>query len=178
MEIYLIRHTTPDIEKGICYGNSDIDIKMPIDTELNLILNQLPNTVNAIYTSPLKRCLYLATQLHQKLNTKIIWDDRLKELNFGDWELKNWNNIYEPDLTKWMNNYEVETCPNGESYLDLKFRATTFLNEIQTLNLKNLVIVTHGGFIRTCLSIINKQPLSEIMNQKVDYGCVIKLNLF
>ena len=26
MEIFLIRHTTPKIEKGICYGQTDLDI--------------------------------------------------------------------------------------------------------------------------------------------------------
>ena len=26
MEIYLVRHTTPDVAKGICYGQADIDV--------------------------------------------------------------------------------------------------------------------------------------------------------
>ena len=28
MEIYLVRHTTPNIKKGICYGQTDIDINL------------------------------------------------------------------------------------------------------------------------------------------------------
>ena len=177
MEIYLVRHTEPVIEKGICYGNSDIGIKLPIENELDLILKKLPAFVDVIYTSPLLRCSYLAEQLQAKIKTNLLIDYRLKELNFGDWELKKWDTINQVHLMKWMNNYEVESCPNGESYKDLKLRATLFLNELKVLNLKNIVIVSHGGFIRTFMSIINQQSFSDIMNLKVDYGDVISLRL-
>ena len=176
MEIYLIRHTEPDIEKGICYGNSDIGIKLPIEKDIDLILKKIVHKVDVIYSSPLLRCSYLSKKLQAKMQTKLLLDERLKELNFGDWEMKKWDSINQTDLMRWMNNYEIESCPNGESYLDLKLRATSFLNELKNLNLKTIVIVSHGGFIRTCISIVCQQSFTESMNQKVDYGCVINLS--
>ena len=33
MKIYLIRHTQPDVEKGICYGSSDLDVAATFEAE-------------------------------------------------------------------------------------------------------------------------------------------------
>ena len=38
MEIYLIRHTTPKIEKGICYGQADLNVADSFEEEINVIL--------------------------------------------------------------------------------------------------------------------------------------------
>ena len=42
MEIYLIRHTTPNIEKGICYGQADLDITETFLEEVEAIKPHLP----------------------------------------------------------------------------------------------------------------------------------------
>jgi len=34
MEIYLIRHTTPDVAKGICYGQTDLDVANTFEEEV------------------------------------------------------------------------------------------------------------------------------------------------
>lgn len=84
MEIYLIRHTTPDIEKGICYGQSDIPLKDTFPSEVKNILKSIPKHFDKVYSSPLQRCTQLANYIDQ--NNTI--DNRLMELNFGSWELK------------------------------------------------------------------------------------------
>ena len=60
MEIYLIRHTAPDIEKGICYGQTDLELAHTFSVEAREVLKQLPNQFDAVYTSPLKRYKQLA----------------------------------------------------------------------------------------------------------------------
>lgn len=37
MKIYLIRHTTPHIEKGICYGQTDLDVAETFNNEAEII---------------------------------------------------------------------------------------------------------------------------------------------
>ena len=44
MEIYLIRHTTPLIEKGICYGQTDLDITESFEEEVSMIHPHLPSS--------------------------------------------------------------------------------------------------------------------------------------
>ncbi len=60
MEIYLIRHTTPAIEKGLIYGRMDVPLAASFEQEKEVVLKQLPSRLDAIYSSPSKRCCALA----------------------------------------------------------------------------------------------------------------------
>lgn len=175
MEIILVRHTTPDIEKGICYGQADIGVADSFLEEVRPILQEVPvNDKDTVYySSPLKRCALLA----EKLADTIVYDPRLKELNFGDWELQNWDAIDRVPLDIWMNNFVEEPTKNGESYIDLHKRTTAFLEEIKKKNQQQVVIVTHAGVIRSLYSYIHNTPLSKSFDLKVSYGAVLKLNL-
>jgi len=173
MEIILIRHTTPKIAKGICYGQSDIDVTDTFLEEIKPILNKvdLNNTETVYYSSPLKRCKKLA----EKLSSKVHYDDRLKELNFGDWELQNWNDINKLELDVWMNNFVNVPATNGESYLDLHARTTAFLSEIATQNHKRVVIITHAGVMRSLHSFIHKIPLEKSFDLKLQYAQILEI---
>jgi len=41
-EIYLIRHTTPKVEKGICYGQTDLNLADTFEQEKERILKIIP----------------------------------------------------------------------------------------------------------------------------------------
>lgn len=175
MELILVRHTTPDIEKGICYGQADIDVTDTFQEEVKTILSQISANDNqtTYYSSPLKRCKLLA----ERLSDRIIFDDRLKELDFGEWELKKWNDIDNTSLDIWMNDFVNKPTKNGESYIDLHKRTTSFLAEIKLKKHTRVVIITHAGVIRSLASYINKTSLKDSFNLKLDYGAVIKFNI-
>ena len=103
MEIILVRHTTPDIERGICYGQADIGLADNYKNEIKQVIKQLPENIGnyTCYSSPLQRCKTLA----ESITNTITFDDRLKELNFGDWELKSWDAINSEALDNWMTNF-------------------------------------------------------------------------
>ncbi len=174
MEIILVRHTTPAIAKGVCYGQADIDVTNTFEEEVQEILTNLKSfNFDAIFSSPLQRCKKLAEQI----GDRIIYDKRLKELNFGDWELKNWNEIPEEELNPWMENFVELAPPNGESYIDLHKRTTSFLEEISSKNYKSVLLVTHAGTIRSMWSHINKIPLTKSFDLKLTYGEIVSFNL-
>jgi alpha-ribazole phosphatase len=174
MEIILIRHTTPKIAKGICYGQSDLDITDTFLEEIKPIIKIVPANNNEIayYSSPLKRCRKLA----EKLSNKVIFDDRLKELDFGDWELQNWNDINQKELDIWMKDFVNVPVTNGESYMDLHARTISFLSEIKEKNYKKVVIITHAGVIRSLYSFIKKTSLETSFDLKLQYGQVLEIN--
>ena len=95
MEIYLDRHTTPDISKGICYGQSDISLAATFPEESRKVLEKLPALVDMVYTSPLKRCLELATLIPTQELRQV---SQLREMNFGNWELLPWSEIPRQEL--------------------------------------------------------------------------------
>ena len=63
--LYLIRHTTPDIAHGICYGQLDINLSESFEYEVNAVLKLLP-ALDLVITSPLQRCKKLAIHLAQE----------------------------------------------------------------------------------------------------------------
>lgn len=172
MEIYLIRHTTPDISKEICYGQSDIALAKSFHEEVQMILPQLPNKVDEVYTSPLSRCLRLTEMIPHKTLKEV---PQLQEMNFGEWELKRWNDIPEDELNPWMENFVNERVPNGESMQMLADRVVGWYSDLQ-FDVEKVAIVTHAGPLRILLSHINRTPLEEAFQlYNVKYGEVITI---
>ncbi|WP_108802547.1 alpha-ribazole phosphatase [Aquimarina sp. Aq107] len=172
MEIYLVRHTTPDIQKGICYGQSDLDITDTFKSEVIKIHKQIPSKeISKIYSSPLKRCKVLAETFH----IETIFDNRLQELNFGDWELKNWDDIPQDELNPWMEDFVNVKVPNGESYIMLQQRMIQFYQSLDHASDKKIIIVAHAGAIRALLAHIRQIDLKDSFKIKINYGDVIKI---
>ena len=178
MEVYLVRHTETVCEKGICYGQSDVEIMAPYDAVFQSVLSQLPQDAN-LYSSPLFRCVLLANYIKDNSEINAVNEDsRLMEMNFGDWEMKNWDVIPPDDFTPWMTDFVNVRVPNGESFTDLNDRVIDFMhNELQQTNSKPVIIVAHAGVIRSFLCKISDLPLKDAFQNKVDFGAVIKIEL-
>jgi alpha-ribazole phosphatase len=177
MEIHVIRHTAPDIAKGVCYGYTDIPLLSSFEEETQAIFHFIPNSIEVIYTSPLSRCKRLAYKLSETKNVSVLEDVRLKELNFGTWEMQRWDDIDSTLLLKWMSNYEDECCPNGESYRQLVNRVDDFLVTLSQTDYKRIAIVTHGGVIKAMHTLINKLTLKDAMARHAVYGEITIFNL-
>ncbi len=175
MEIYLIRHTTPKVEKGICYGQADLDITETFLEEVEAIKPHLPTEGVKVYSSPLQRCKKLADALFDGM--KIDIHDDLMELNCGQWELLPWNDIPKEEIQPWMDDFVNVRVPQGESYVDLHHRVVNRFNEIVEKK-ESAVIVAHGGVLRSILSHITATPLKESFDAfTLHYGCVVKINV-
>lgn len=170
MEIYLIRHTTPNIEKGICYGQADVSLASSFENEWQALINKLPPTADIMYSSPLSRCLALAYKVGVHYHLPVIQDARLKELNFGVWEMKYWNDIDQKKLQEWMDDYVNVKCPDGESYLDLAERVQSFLINLKTEGYSKVIIVTHHGVMKVIHSILENVDLKKGMEQKFEFA--------
>ena len=171
MEIYLIRHTTPLIEKGICYGFSDIPVANTFLLEAEKVLSQIPTRFDKVYSSPLQRC----KQLAQVISDDITFDNRLKELNFGSWELKKWDEIPKNEIQPWYDDWVHASTLNGESYQDLQNRAISFVKEVPK-HYKCIAIVAHSGVLRTLWAYFNKVDLKDSFEALViEYGAVLKI---
>ena len=175
MEIYLIRHTTPKVEKGICYGQADLDITETFLEEVEAIKPHLPSDEIKVYSSPLQRCKKLADALFDGLVIDV--HDDLMELNCGQWELLPWNDIPKEEIQPWMDDFVNVPVPKGESYVDLHNRVVKRFNEIVSKQ-ESAVIVAHGGVLRSILSHITSTPLKESFDAfTLHYGCVVKIQV-
>ena len=174
MAVYLIRHTTPDTQKGICYGITDMEVAEDLfPEELERIRSKLNGFIpRTIYSSPLKRCKKLANSLWD--HPEIVYDNRLKELNFGKWEMKKWEEIPVSEIENWAEDYVNRSAPEGESYIELYERVLELWK--QTPKNEDIAFVTHGGVIRAIVAHILGMPLDKTFLLNLPYGVVIRLD--
>lgn len=173
MEIYLIRHTTPKIAKGICYGQSDIGLTADFEEEAQAVLRLMEKPLDYIFSSPLNRCASLA----ESFEVTVQKEPRLMELSFGDWEMKKWKDIPQSKLNDWMENYVTQAPPKGESYKKLKSRVVEIFKGIISQNRASTGIITHAGPIRAILSHVLNLSLKDTFTLKIDYGSISKISL-
>lgn len=170
--LYLIRHTTPHIAPGICYGQLDIGVADSFAKEANNILRWLP-PLELILTSPLQRASRLAERLSQEKHCELRSDARLMEKHFGVWEGKAWDDIARNEIDAWAEDIMGYASEGGESAQQLMLRVQTLLHDVMQLPQMNIALVAHEGSIRAMLASITNVPLADTLDWKMGYGTVI-----
>ena len=175
MKLSLIRHTSLAIEPGICYGQSDIDVAASFASESASTQAKLANLdFNAVYSSPLQRCVKLAEAL--SLGETVL-ENRLMELNFGDWELQAWDDMPRDLFDAWAHDYANIAPPNGETFSQLQLRCINFLDEMLAKHAdEHIAVISHGGTIRALLAHVLNMPLRGLFRFTIDYGSVTQLD--
>jgi alpha-ribazole phosphatase len=175
VKLTLVRHTSLQVPAGICYGQSDIDVAASFHDELNQLHPKLHgDAIHAIYASPLQRCSKLALSLGLG---DVVHDERLKELHFGDWEMRAWDDIPRDIFDDWAQNYAHMSPPNGETFSQLQQRGVAFLDEIKQAHAgEHVLAVTHGGMIRALIAHVLNMPLKGLFRFNVDYASVTRLD--
>jgi len=174
MEIYLIRHTSIDVPAGYAYGFTDVPLKPTFEQEAEVVKSKLKGIeFDKVYTSPLSRAHKLATYCGFP---EAIKEDRVKELNFGEWEMKPWQELTEDTRsTEWFADWVNYPAPGGESFVQQYERVAAFLDEIRNSGCKRVAIFAHGGVV-TCARVYAKQyEFKEAFNNIPSYGEVVKL---
>ena len=174
--VYLLRHTTPHVEKGICYGQSDLALDPDLMNEEIAAAVESVRLINVtkIYTSPLQRCRQLAEAVCEVkgLDAPIV-DHRLMELNFGDWEMLTWEAIFaQPEGKLWFDNFIEQPTLNGECFMDVIERAKSFFEEHEAE--EEILIVTHDGFIRATQMLRGELNKENAFQERYPYG-VLKM---
>lgn len=173
MELYIIRHTQVDVEVGICYGQTDLNLANTYIEDLDLVKPRLPSEFDRIISSPLKRCTFIAEEFKGGYTT----DNRLQEMNFGDWEMKKWSAIGESTLKEWAADLEHHTPPFGENLGLVYNRVQSFLDELRTQHHQKVLLVTHAGIIRCMWAYILQTPMQAIFKVPVGYNEIFKVVL-
>lgn len=177
MQLTLVRHTSVDVSKGICYGVTDVQLASTFLSEVEQIRLKLKGKkYDAAFSSPLTRCTSLAAQILPENDIQV--DQRLIELDFGDWEMVTWDSIFASSEGKrWFANYVNITCPNGESYTDLIKRAELFLDTIRQSSYERVLVFTHAGFIRAMTCLLQHKTPEQAFYTPLEYGQISHFNL-
>ncbi len=173
--LYLIRHTTPDIAPGVCYGQLDVDVSPRFAEEAAQALRWLPQA-DLIIASPLRRTARLAAYLAQAHRVELRLDARLMEKNFGAWEGRAWDSIARTELDAWAADLLGYVPPGGESADQLMQRVRGLLLDLAAFPHATIALVAHAGSIRALLAHLGDIPLAATLDWDLPYGTVIGVN--
>jgi len=124
--------------------------------------------IDIIYSSSLTRTLQTAQYIADIKQLPIIRTDKMKEINGGDWENRNWDDIpklFPQENHTWENEPHLHQMPNGENMVEFYERLLKEVTSIIDQNLgKNICIVTHGAAIRTMLCRFYGETLLHMKN--------------
>lgn len=167
-EIIIIRHGETEWNKtGRFQGHSDVPLSAEGRAQAAALgKNLLVDHVDAIYASDLTRAMETAAPLAQRFGLEVISDPLLRELNFGSWEGRNFNdvNAENPDAMKtFYNDPERVNIPDSEPFPEFQRRVAGRVREIVAQERgKRIVIVSHGASIRILFADILSMPIRSI----------------
>lgn len=148
MKLTLIRHgLTEGNLRRLYYGGVDI----PLAPEGEAALRQLRQT--RVY--PIGRRYYTSGMVRTEQTFAILYGDipheavpGLREMHFGDWEMKSYEELKDdPAYRKWCEgDVEQNVCPHGESFARVYERVGEAILPILARN-EDAVCVVHGGVI-------------------------------
>ena len=146
MEIVLVRHTSVDVPRGTCYGWTDVPVRNTFEKEAEVTRQSLESFLpfDKVFSSPLTRARKLAAYCgYPDAET----DDRLKEMNMGEWEMQLYDKIKDPHLQEWYDDYIHQPTTGGESFLQQYQRVAAFLDELKGKPYQRVAIFAHAGVL-------------------------------
>lgn len=155
VELLLMRHGQTDWNiKNIMQGVTDTPLNDSGKKQVKDSIKSLPNNIEGIITSPLKRAQSTAAIINNCKGLDIHIDNRLKERDYGSLTGKDVKLVYSllPITTKGV-----------EKEHHIEKRVVQFLGDMKNRNGRFLVI-THGAIILNLLSIISGNEFSWLEN--------------
>lgn len=184
MRLYLVRHPEPVVASDTCYGSSDVDV-LPVQHERvrTALLGMLPKEA-VVYSSPLRRCADLARKLSPSFDChEAVFDPRLAEMHFGDWELRPWTEIPRTEVEAWVKDVVGYRPGGGESVLQIAERVKAFHDELLQQEHQTAIVICHAGTIRMLLACQRGLPIVEMaryaaqVRHKIGFGEVVLLDI-
>jgi alpha-ribazole phosphatase len=168
--LVLLRHAEPEESAhGRCYGTLDVGLSPAGREHARRLAAELSDLrLDAVYSSPRRRAVDTAAALGRDT----VVDERLRELDFGDFEGRTYDEIASesPETYRaWMETPTSVRFPGGECFADLRTRALAACEEIRSRH-ECAVVVTHGGVVRAALAAWLSLPDEAIFRLDVGYG--------
>ncbi|MCZ2497284.1 phosphoglycerate kinase [Xylophilus sp. Kf1] len=144
--LWLVRHATPLIAPGTCYGRLDIPAdEADTETAADALATILPPQA-ALVSSPLLRCRQLADALvHRRPGRLLRQDPRLAEMHFGTWEGRLWADLGAAALDAWAADFAHHAPGGGDTVQGFVDRIAEVVDELPD---GDTVWISHAGVIR------------------------------
>lgn len=174
MDLILVRHGATDIDAAICIGRSD----PPLSSRGFTDVQQLAATWQSapprfLFSSDLRRAQQSAQVFAARFAIEPLADARLREVDFGRWEGRGWDDIVLRDVERykhWLDNWVIQETPDGESFADVLQRTGAWFAALlgSTRDDDCVLAIAHEGSIRALLCHALGLPPSRALALGVD----------
>ncbi len=158
-KLFLVRHgeTVWNSERRYI-GRTDLPLSEEGIKQARSLANRFSKEkVEAIFTSPLKRAIQTAEIISKETGLKTVVFPELIEVDFGDWEGLTYEEIKQKfgDLIdNWLFRPSKVEIPSGEKWESVTKRVKSFFDEMSKRSEETALVITHGGVIKTIISLI------------------------
>jgi len=136
---------------------------------------------NIIISSPMIRCAAFAEELANRHQIALDFDERIKEIGWGDWEGKapaELNAVDPQTVARALNEPHVHRPANAESLHDFRHRVTDAWQDIiKNHNEKHILVVAHAGVIRAILTHILNTPIENMFRIHVNHASITRIQI-
>lgn len=146
--VHLFRHAeVVGARERLCRGHADVALSERGLIQTAATAARWAGPYDQVYSSDLRRCTGLATQLVSRAPIHVT--AALREQDMGEWDGRSWAELTERDpagTSAYWADYVSARPPGGESYGEQYARIVRWWNEEQPVG--EVAIVTHIGCIR------------------------------
>ncbi len=185
-QVYLLRHGQVDAAPGL-YGKTDVSVTPETNIKIMSELLKHQHHFTDVISSPLIRCSTLAKQFSSKVQISLHIIDDFQEMDFGAFDGRTFDEISLSDehsginkvwhcLERFWQAPAINHLPKAELLSCFNQRiANAWTQLLKQYQGKTILLVTHGGVIRTILANIlgldhgNPKLYSQL---SIDYASV------
>lgn len=162
--VVMVRHGhVAERYQEICYGSSDVELAEVGWQQTRQLAAELAGwPIDHLYHSGLSRSRAVADAVAQATGLAPMVDGRLREIHFGEWELKPWSEIYAaaPDaLDRLLQAPDHYAPPGGETLFALRDRVLGWFQSLPETGL--IVAVAHAGPIAALRGTLAGSPIAD-----------------
>lgn len=177
LNVYIVRHGQTDTNKSLAINGSGTNLPLN-ETGIKQVESLRDSfdidKIDYVYASPLARAKQTAEILDQEKHN-IIYDDRLKEMDYGNWDGKIASEVHKEypqvfDELGYFNEKYSDYC-TGESYDHLSKRLMNLWNEIvEKHSDESIMLVFHGTAARSLVQNILASPKIAAIGEMQNAG--------
>tara|TARA_B100000609_G_C17162163_1_gene406789 strand:- start:202 stop:798 length:597 start_codon:yes stop_codon:yes gene_type:complete len=132
-----------------------------------------------IIHSPMLRVVETMNTALPNVSGQVV-DNRLREINFGDWEGLTFDEIRAIDSAcadQWLDNDSDFQFPNGEKIADFFARVEDFASDLRQMD-GPVLIFAHGGVICHMISYFINLNYQNAFSLAIDHTSISRVKIF
>lgn len=146
-----VRHGETEANKQrLALGRADPPLTANGATQAQALARRLePERVEVVRASPLRRARETAAPIAAACGVEVVLDDRLIELDYGEWDSTSFQDLPPAELARWRNDPSFAP-PGGESLHAVAARVADFCTEMMAG--PKLIAVSHVSPIKAAVT--------------------------